>query len=242
MTAVARALLAAGAFAVAAGAVASLPAGTADFETSIGLGDHLVVFRLDPEALWLAAFGFLVAAIACAVRNAERGSARLACRRSARDVGALGVLGLQDGVSFLIAWEMMSLGGACMLLGERMRGAASGESALFMLGLLESRGGGADRSRADPRSRGGDVRFRRFHRRRRRLSPWLRFVIGLLIVVGFGAKLGLLPFYEWFPGAYASGSGATGVLLSGIVLNAAYFALARGLSSGCRPASCSGRS
>ena len=32
--------------------------------------------------------------------------------------------------------------------------------------------------------------------------------IGVLLVIGFGAKLGLLPFYEWFPSAYGAGSGA----------------------------------
>ena len=47
----------------------------------------------------------------------------------------------------------------------------------------------------------------------------------MLLLIGFGAKLGLLPFYEWFPGAYGAGSGATGALLSGVVLNAAFFAL-----------------
>ncbi len=53
--------------------------------------------------------------------------------------------------------------------------------------------------------------------------------VGLLLLVGFGAKLGLLPFYEWFPGAYGAGSGATGAILSGVVLNAAFFALSRAL-------------
>lgn len=61
------------------------------------------------------------------------------------------------------------------------------------------------------------------------LSVGTRVFIGLLLLGGFGAKLGLLPFYEWFPRAYAAGSGATGALLSGVVLNAAFFGLSRGL-------------
>ena len=40
-----------------------------------------------------------------------------------------------------------------------------------------------------------------------------------------------MPFYEWFPGAYGSASGATGAILSGVVLNAAFFGLSRGLMS-----------
>jgi formate hydrogenlyase subunit 3/multisubunit Na+/H+ antiporter MnhD subunit len=53
--------------------------------------------------------------------------------------------------------------------------------------------------------------------------------VALLVLVGFGAKLGLLPFYEWFPAAYGAGSGATGAILSGVILNAAFFGLARAL-------------
>ena len=56
----------------------------------------------------------------------------------------------------------------------------------------------------------------------------MQVVVGVLLVIGFGAKLGLLPFYEWFPGAYGAGSGASGAILSGVVLNAAFFALSRG--------------
>ena len=35
-------------------------------------------------------------------------------------VGAVGVLGLQDGIGLLVAWELMSLGGAWMILSERL--------------------------------------------------------------------------------------------------------------------------
>jgi len=53
--------------------------------------------------------------------------------------------------------------------------------------------------------------------------------IGILFLIGFGAKLGLLPFFEWFPELYSAGSGASGALLSGIVMNAAFFGLSRSL-------------
>lgn len=61
------------------------------------------------------------------------------------------------------------------------------------------------------------------------LGTGTRYMVGLLLILGFGAKLGLMPFYEWFPGVYGRASGATGALLSGAVLNAAYFGLSRGL-------------
>jgi formate hydrogenlyase subunit 3/multisubunit Na+/H+ antiporter MnhD subunit len=76
---------------------------------------------------------------------------------------------------------------------------------------------------------GGSVAFHGFGLGPNTLSTGARVAIGLLVLVGFGAKLGLLPFYEWFPGAYGNGSGATGAILSGVVLNAAFFALSRTL-------------
>ena len=60
------------------------------------------------------------------------------------------------------------------------------------------------------------------------LGGSMAVLVALLLLVGFGAKLGLLPFYEWFPRSYANASGATGALLSGVVLNAAFFGLSRG--------------
>ncbi len=75
----------------------------------------------------------------------------------------------------------------------------------------------------------GDVSFAGFAAAARAMPEPERLAVAALLLVGFGAKLGLLPFYEWFPAAYGAGSGATGALLSGIVLNAAFFGLSRGL-------------
>ncbi len=51
-------------------------------------------------------------------------------------IGALGVFGIRDGAGFLISWEIMSFGGAVMILGEKLSSDA-GRPVLFMLGLLE---------------------------------------------------------------------------------------------------------
>ena len=51
-------------------------------------------------------------------------------------IGALGVFGLQDGASFLIAWEIMSFGGALLILSDKLAPEV-GRPVLFMLGLLE---------------------------------------------------------------------------------------------------------
>jgi formate hydrogenlyase subunit 3/multisubunit Na+/H+ antiporter MnhD subunit len=226
----ARVLLALGAVAGICGAASGLPNGGGVLTLPIALADQPVRLHYAPEALWLMAFGLLPAALAVALCTPFRaGRPGWLAGAAISLIGALGVFGLQDAYSFLIAWELMSLGGAVMLLAERTSSEA-GRSTLYMLSLLEV---GAVAillallllaAHAQ-----GSVNFAGFAKSAASMSTGLRVFIGVLFLFGFGAKLGLLPFYEWFPGAYASGSGASGALLSGVVLNAALFALSRSL-------------
>ncbi len=227
----ARALIGVGAIAGVIGAFSSLPLGGAGTLTlPLTYADQLLRLHYTPEALWLMAFGLIPAALAawlCSPVHAGRAGWLAGAALSL--LGALGVYGVQDGYSFLIAWELMSLGGAVMILSERLS-ARAGPSALYMLALLET---GAVAILLAllllGRSAGGSLDFAGFLTGAQAMSGAARVAVGLLLLFGFGAKLGLLPFYEWFPGAYASGSGATGAVLSGVILNAAFFALSRGL-------------
>lgn len=230
LTAVARWLIALGAAVGVWGAASALPAGGGLLTLPITLADQTVRLHYTPEALWLMAFGLVPAALAVALCTPLR-AARPGWLAGAAIslLGALGVSGLQDGYSFLIAWELMSLGGAVMLLSERTSRAA-GRSTLYMLAMLEV-GAVAILLAILLLTQGahGRVDFTGFAAGAAHSSTGVRVFIGVLLLFGFGAKLGLLPFYEWFPDAYASGSGASGALLSGVVLNAALFALSRGL-------------
>jgi hydrogenase-4 component B len=76
---------------------------------------------------------------------------------------------------------------------------------------------------------GESMQFSLFAEHSQQFPPGKQLLIGVLLLIGFGAKLGLLPFYEWLPNAYSAGSGATGAIASGVILNAAFFGLMRGL-------------
>ncbi|MGA7539809.1 MAG: proton-conducting transporter membrane subunit [Steroidobacteraceae bacterium] len=231
LPAAARGLIVLGAAAAIWGAAIGLPQGGGDLPLAISLADQPMRLHYAPEALWLMAFGLVPATLAVAlctpVRRARPGWLAGAALSL---IGAVGVFGLQDGYSFLIAWELMSLGGAVMILSDRTS-LTAGRSSLYMLALLEVGavaillailllGQGAH----------GSLAFGGFAASAAGSSTGLRILIGLLFLFGFGAKLGLLPFYEWFPGAYGNGSGASGALMSGVVLNAAFFALSRSLT------------
>ncbi len=194
----------------------------------ISLANTPVEFQLDNAALWLFFFGLLPALLAAALGSASPVSD---ARRywlaglAATLLGALGVFGLEDTMSFLIAWEVMSLGGAAMILGERISTDRDGPT-LFMVSLLEVGSVAVLLALLLLGSHASSQSFANFLTTYG-MSTAGTLLIGLLFLFGFGAKLGMLPFYEWFPSAYGSGSGATGVIFSGIVLNAAFYALGR---------------
>jgi hydrogenase-4 component B len=224
----ARAALGLGGLALLLAAIIALPGGTQTVHTPFGMALSRASFSLTPGALWLLGFGLAGAILACVLGTPSRHQRMWSFGAAATLIGALGVFGLQDAVSFLIAWEIMSLGGAVMILGEDLA-TESGRPVLFMLALLEAGAVAMILAFLLLASQAHSIAFSDFAAAARAMPEGLRLFVALLLLIGFGAKLGLLPFYEWFPGAYGAGSGATGAMLSGVVLNAAFFALSRGL-------------
>lgn len=225
---IARAALVAGCALWIAVAIGTLPQATTAVTLPLGMPTEPASFALSPTALWLMGLGLPAALLASWIGTPAPKSRQWVLGVSLSLIGALGVFGLQDAVSFLIAWEVMSLGGAVMLLGERIsRG--GGRSTLFMLSLLEVGTVALTFALALLSVAAGSVDFSAFLAALQGMPFAEQSLIGALLLIGFGAKIGLLPFYEWFPSAYATGSGASGAVLSGIVLNAAFFGLTRGL-------------
>ncbi|HTT84639.1 MAG TPA: proton-conducting transporter membrane subunit [Rhizomicrobium sp.] len=225
-----RAGLGLGCLAAALGAISALPGGGGDVLLPIGVAGKGVPFSIEPSAAWLLLFGALAALPATVLGSPARGrGAGWYFGAAASLIGALGVFGVQDGIAFLIAWELMSLGGAVMILSERLS-AETATPVLFMLALLEVGSVALALAVLLLAGHAGGTAFASYPQAAASLSTGMQFWIGLLLLIGFGAKIGLLPFYEWFPQTYSAGSGASGALLSGIVLNAAFLGLARGLT------------
>lgn len=228
-TILSRRLLVIGILSGVVAALVQLPNPTQTAMLPIRLAGEAVTFRLEPEALWLMGFGLAPAGFACALGSPSKvGMGGWLFGAALSLIGALGVFGLQNGAALLVAWETMSLGGAVLILSERLE-ASRGGTVLFMLALLEVGSVALLLAIAVLGLGTASLDFGQFAARAPYLGLAAEAGIGLLLLAGFGAKLGLLPFYEWFPGAYGSGSGASGAILSGVVLNAAFFGLARGL-------------
>jgi len=226
-----RGLLVSGILSGLAATLLALPAGITALVLPPAFGDGAAVHLiLTPSALWLLLFGLIPAALACTLGSpAARGSGWQAGAALSL-LGALGVFALQHVTAWLIAWELMSLGGALMILSECLGGAKTGRPVLFMLALLEIGTIALLAALLWLSHASGNLDFDAIPTTAAGLSHGIRLAIGCLLLAGFGAKLGLLPYYEWFPPAYGSGSGASGVLFSGVVLNAAFFGLSRALT------------
>lgn len=226
--AIARALLVVGAALMIVVALLILPGGVAPIATGLGMPPAGSTFALAPEALWLMGFGMPGALLAAWLGSTSPQSRSWTFGVAASLVGALGVFGMQDAITFLVAWEIMSLGGAVMILGERLT-EDRGRPVLFMLALLEAGSVALILAFILLISASGSTAFADFAAGARSMPVGEQLLVAFLLLVGFGAKLGLLPFYEWFPGAYGAGSGASGAILSGAILNAAFFGLSRGI-------------
>jgi len=223
-----RGLLALGCLAAIAAAIRALPNGTAAVVLPTQLAGAAVTFRIAPEGAWLLGFGLVPAALACALATpARQGQAGWLFGAALSLIGALGVFGVGDGAGFLIAWEIMSFGGAAMILSEKL--SQPGRPVLFMLGLLEVGAIALVVAVLLLAVASHSFAFAGFGDASAKLAAPVTTFMAVLLIVGFGAKLGLLPFYEWFPSAYGAGSGASGALMSGVVLNAAFYGLSRGL-------------
>jgi len=109
--------------------------------------------------------------------------------------------------AFEATWKYLLVGGtgvALSLLGS------------FCLGYASLHGGGE-----------GDLRFVALMAQGEGLSrPWL-LIAWVLLLVGYGTKMGLAPMHTWKPDAYGEAPGIVGALLAGGVTTVAFAALLR---------------
>jgi hydrogenase-4 component B len=69
------------------------------------------------------------------------------------------------------------------------------------------------------------------------MSSVTRGVVFALLLVGFGTKVGMVPFQGWLPVGHAAAPGASSATLSGIAVNAGFYGLWRLVFDTLRPAS-----
>ena len=146
--------------------------------------------------------------------------------------GMCGVLCLSDWLFFLVAWEFMSLPAYLLIVHDRERPEALraglkyflmthiGNLGLFVGVLVLYRAaspGGSFDFAAVSGALGALIAAR----------PWLAGIVVGLMALAFMTKAGVFPMGDWLPDAHAEAPSPVSVLLSGIMIKVAAYALAR---------------
>jgi len=142
-------------------------------------------------------------------------------------VGALGVVPLAaNAMTFLVAWEIMSLASWMLVLDRRddaeARHAAWVYAVMTHAGLACLLAGmlllGAHT---------GSLRFADWSAAAPALSPGLRNAVWLLLALGFAGKAGVIPLHVWLPLAHPAAPSHVSALMSGVMIKLGVYGLVR---------------
>ena len=195
------------------------------------LGLSLIDVAYDPlSGVFLVALGSVT--FAASLWAAGAGSQHSARRHDALAyvlflAGMLLVFGSRSVLSFLFAWELMTLASAILVLGTGGdRGVVrttylylalthlAAAALIVAFGLLAS---GAD----------GRLDFASLHLAARSLSGPARDLAFVLLLVAFGTKAGAMPFHVWLPRAHPVAPSHVSALMSGVMIKAGIYGLLR---------------
>jgi hydrogenase-4 component B len=217
-------VLAAGLAVLASGQVVSARAGSV-------IGFAPVDLRVDSlSALFLVALGLVGAA--CSVFGIGYRSHAAPDRDPVAAaypvfIAALAlVFGAANVVSFLLAWELMALASAALVVGSRPD-AVTARAGYLYLALTHLATAGLVVAFAMLASASGSFDLASFGPAAAGLSPAARDAVFLLLLVGFATKAGAIPFHVWLPRAHPVAPSHVSALMSGVMIKAGIYGLVR---------------
>ncbi|HTQ76524.1 MAG TPA: proton-conducting transporter membrane subunit, partial [Burkholderiales bacterium] len=143
-------------------------------------------------------------------------------------VSILLVLVAGDAVSFLLAWEVMSVLCYLLVLSGRSGSAAErNESAYLLLAMGEGGTLAAALGFLVLAIGASSMDFDALRSAGAGLGPGLRWAVFLLAFFGFGVKAGLVPVNSWLQRAYAAAPRAFAPVLAGATLNLGLYGILR---------------
>jgi formate hydrogenlyase subunit 3/multisubunit Na+/H+ antiporter MnhD subunit len=211
------------------------PLGAVSLGTTLGVGETSV--RLDALAgLFLTLTGGLATALSACLVSWSRPEDRVP--RRGMGAGYLLLLGAVtvilvagDAFTFLFAWESLTLA-FYALVGIRRLDRANARASWVTLGMGKVSGAALLFAFLLLAGRSGSLT----------MAAWSRVPAGalhdaafVLIVVGFGAKVGLLPFQVGLPVGYPAAPGPTRAAMAGLAANVGFYGLWRFLGILGRP-------
>jgi hydrogenase-4 component B len=136
------------------------------------------------------------------------------------------VFGAADVFAFLFAWELMALSSAILVFGSRPDREVARAGYLY-LALTHLATAALVVAFAILASAAGTMAFSSFGRAAADLSPEVRGLVFVLVLVGFGTKAGAIPFHVWLPRAHPVAPSHVSALMSGVMIKAGVYGIVR---------------
>jgi hydrogenase-4 component B len=131
-----------------------------------------------------------------------------------------------DVLSFLLAWEAMSILSYLLVNYEHERD-ENLEAGWLMLAMGEAGTLAATLALLVLANAAGSLEFSRLRAGAVGLATNLRWMVFLLSFLGFGVKAGLVPFNVWLPRAHPVAPANVSAILSGVILNLGIYGIVR---------------
>ncbi len=140
-----------------------------------------------------------------------------------------------DALSFLLAWEAMSIFSYLLIVASRQQEDGKANSGFLLLAMGEAGTLAAVLGFLLLAAGAGSLDFSAIQGTSPGLGSGLRWAVFLLTFFGFGVKAGLVPVNFWLPRAYTAASRAFVPVLAGATLNLGLYGILR-VNAGLMPA------
>jgi hydrogenase-4 component B len=208
-----------------------LGGGTVSWQAGSSLGFAVIDVRFDALAgvflLALGAVGFAAALEALDEAGTAPANAMTRVAHPAFLLALLLVFGSASAFAFLLAWEVMALASAVLVIGVRPRPAQLSAGYVYLAATHLATGGLVIAFAVLAAQAGGAMDFATWTRAAPTLDPLVRDAVFLLLVLGFGTKAGVMPFHVWLPRAHPAAPSHVSALMSGVMIKTGIFGLIR---------------
>jgi len=127
---------------------------------------------------------------------------------------------------FLIAWELMALTAFCLVSFEHEKAETRQAGVLFFI-MSHIDAGCVVLGFLLLFQQSGDYSFATLHHIGAAMSPGKRDAAFVLFLLGFGIKAGIIPLHVWLPAAHPVAPSNVSALMSGVLIKAGIYGLAR---------------
>jgi hydrogenase-4 component B len=141
-------------------------------------------------------------------------------------VSMIGVVLSDNGIAFLVFWEMMSISSFFLVIYEYMN-KESLKSGIFYFVMTHISGLFLMIMFAFLYKYTGSFEFKEIIKFSVNFSPNQKYIIFILALFGFGAKMGIVPLHAWLPKAHPAAPSNVSALMSGVMLKVALYGFIR---------------